>query len=50
MDQHIATPLGVRLDQASGLFQVSRRVFTDPMFLELEHQKDLREMLALLRP
>jgi p-cumate 2,3-dioxygenase alpha subunit len=39
MDQHIATPLGVRLDQASGLFQVSRRVFTDQTFLELEHQK-----------
>ncbi len=39
MDQYIGTPLEVRVDQAAGTFQVSRRVFTDQDVLELEHEK-----------
>jgi p-cumate 2,3-dioxygenase subunit alpha len=39
MDQFVGTPLEVRSDPQAGLFQVSRRVFTDPDILELEHRK-----------
>jgi len=33
MDQYIGTSLDVRSDKDAGLFQVSRRVFTDPEIL-----------------
>jgi len=39
MDQYIGTSLDVRSDKDAGLFQVSRRVFTDPEILAREHEK-----------
>jgi p-cumate 2,3-dioxygenase alpha subunit len=39
MDQQITSPLQVRHDQDAGTFMVSRRVFTDPNILQLEHDK-----------
>jgi p-cumate 2,3-dioxygenase subunit alpha len=39
VEQRIETPAGIRVDQPNGLFQVSRKVFTDPEFLKLEHEK-----------
>ena len=39
MEQYIGGPLQVRSDNEAGVFQVSRRVFTDPDILALEHEK-----------
>ena len=39
MDQLTGAPLEVRIDKQAGIFQVSRRVFTDQNILDLEHER-----------